>query len=133
MNKTKKILILGGGQAAAYAAKEIRLIDKNSDITIISDEKYLPYEKPPLSKDYVLDKVTFDDLLFFSENFYKENKIKFKGSTKITKVDFDNKKISCSLNTYQYDRLLIATGCSNRHLKINGEIILPEENIIYLV
>ena len=36
MNKTKKILILGGGQAAAYAAKEIRLIDKNSDVTIIS-------------------------------------------------------------------------------------------------
>ncbi|MDC1006651.1 FAD-dependent oxidoreductase [Candidatus Pelagibacter sp.] len=132
MNKIKKILILGGGQAAAYAAKEIRLIDKSSDVTIISDEKYLPYEKPPLSKDYVLDKVAFDDLLFFSENFYKENNIKFKGSTKITEIDFDNKKISCSLNTYHYDRLLIATGCSNRHLKINGEIILPEENIIYL-
>ena len=132
MNKTKKILILGGGQAAAYAAKEIRLIDKNSDVTIISDEKYLPYEKPPLSKDYILDKVTFDDLLFFSENFYKENNIKFKGSTKITKVDFDNKKITSSLNTYEYDRLLITTGCSNRHLKINGEIVLPEENIIYL-
>ena len=132
MDKIKKILILVGGQAAAYAAREIRLIDKSSDVTIISDEKYLPYEKPPLSKDYVLDKVAFDDLLFFSENFYKENNIKFKGSTKITKVDFDNKKISCSLNTYPYDRLLIATGCSNRHLKINGEIILPEENIIYL-
>jgi len=132
MNKTKKILILGGGQAAAYAAKEIRLIDKNSDVTIISDEKYLPYEKPPLSKDYILDKVTFDDLLFFSENFYKENNIRFKGSTKITKVDFDNKKIISSLNTYEYDRLLITTGCSNRHLKINGEIVLPEENIIYL-
>ncbi|MDB4231689.1 FAD-dependent oxidoreductase [Candidatus Pelagibacter sp.] len=132
MNKIKKILILGGGQAAAYAAKEIRLIDKNSDVTIISDEKYLPYEKPPLSKDYVLDKVVFDDLLFFSKNFYKENNIKFIGDTKITEVDFDNKKISNSSNTYEYDRLLITTGCSNRHLKINNEIILPEENIIYL-
>ena len=132
MNKIKKILILGGGQAAAYAAKEIRLIDINSDVTIVSEEKYLPYEKPPLSKDYILDKVAFNDLLFFSENFYKENNIKFIGSTKITKIDFDNKKISSSLNTYAYDKLLITTGCSNRHLKINGEIILPEENIIYL-
>lgn len=132
MNKIKKILILGGGQAAAYAAKEIRLIDINSDVTIISEEKYLPYEKPPLSKDYILDKVAFNDLLFFSENFYKENNIKFIGNTKVTKVDFDNKKISSSLNTYEYDKLLITTGCSNRHLKINGEIILPEENIIYL-
>lgn len=132
MNKIKKILILGGGQAAAYAAKEIRSIDKNSIITIVSEEKYLPYEKPPLSKDYILDKVVFKDLLFFSESFYKENNINFIGSIKITKVDFDNKIISSSLNTYEYDKLLITTGCSNRHLKINGEIILPEENIIYL-
>ena len=53
MNKTKKILILGGGQAAAYAAKEIRSIDNGSDVTIISEEKHLPYERPPLSKDYI--------------------------------------------------------------------------------
>ena len=132
MNKTKKILILGGGQAAAYASKEIRSIDTNSDVTIISEEKYLPYERPPLSKDYILEKVTFNDLLFFPENFYLENNINFIGSTKITKVDFDNKRISSSLNSYEYDRLLIATGSSNRHLVVNGQTILPQENIIYL-
>tara|TARA_B100000497_G_C7672919_1_gene406198 strand:- start:561 stop:1793 length:1233 start_codon:yes stop_codon:yes gene_type:complete len=132
MNKTKKILILGGGQAAAYASKEIRSIDSDSDITIISEEKYFPYERPPLSKDYILDKVTFNNLLFFPKNFYVENNIKFIGSTKITKVDFDNKKISSSLNSYEYDQLLIATGSSNRHLVINGQTILPQENIIYL-
>ena len=132
MNKTKKILILGGGQAAAYASKEIRSIDTNSDVTIISEEKYLPYERPPLSKDYILDKVTFNNLLFFPENFYLENNINFIGSTKITKVDFDNKRISSSLNSYEYDRLLIATGSSNRHLVVNGQTILPQENIIYL-
>mgnify|MGYP005626948221 FL=1 len=132
MNKISKILILGGGQAAAYAAKEIRSIDIKSDLTIISEEKYLPYERPPLSKDYILDKVTFDDLLFFPENFYKENKINFIGSTQINKVDFDNKKISSSLKNYDYDKLLIATGSTNRHLVISGKTILPEENIIYL-
>jgi 3-phenylpropionate/trans-cinnamate dioxygenase ferredoxin reductase subunit len=132
MNKTKKILIIGGGQAAAYASKEIRSIDTSSDVTIISEEKYLPYERPPLSKDYILEKVTFNDLLFFPENFYLENNIKFIGSTKITEVDFDNKKISSSLNSYNYDQLLIATGSSNRHLVINGQTILPKENIIYL-
>ena len=132
MNKTKKILILGGGQAAAYAAKEIRSIDNGSEVTIISEEKYFPYERPPLSKDYILEKVVFNDILFFQENFYLENNIKFLGNTKINKVDFDNKNISSSLNTYEYDQLLIATGSSNRHLVINGQTILPEENIIYL-
>ena len=132
MNKTKKILILGGGQAAAFASKEIRSIDTGSDVTVISEEKYLPYERPPLSKDYILEKVAFNDLLFFPENFYLENNINFIGSTKITKVDFDNKTISSSLNSYEYDQLLIATGSSNRHLVINGQTILPKENIIYL-
>ena len=132
MNKTKKILILGGGQAAAFASKEIRSIDTGSDVTIISEEKYLPYERPPLSKDYILEKVAFNDLLFFPENFYLENNINFIGSTKITKVNFDNKTISSSLNSYEYDQLLIATGSSNRHLVINGQTILPKENIIYL-
>ena len=132
MNKIKKILILGGGQAAAYASKEIRSIDTGSLVTIISDEKYLPYERPPLSKDFILDKVAFNHLLFFPENFYKENNINFIGSTQINKVDFDNKKISSSLKNYDYDKLLIATGSSNRHLVTNGKTILPEENIIYL-
>ena len=132
MSKTKQIYIIGGGQTAAYAAKEIRSIDSHSDLTIISEEKYLPYEKPPLSKDFLLDKINFENLLFFPENFYKENRINFISNTKIIEVDFDNKKIKSIKKNYQYDKLLIATGSSNRHLNINGDIILPEENIIYL-
>ena len=132
MSKTKQIYIIGGGQTAAYAAKEIRSIDSHSDLTIISEEKYFPYEKPPLSKDFLLDKINFENLLFFPENFYKENRINFISNTKIIEVDFDNKKIKSIKKNYQYDELLIATGSSNRHLNINGDIILPEENIIYL-
>ena len=132
MSKTKKIYIIGGGQTAAYAAKEIRSIDSHSDLTIISEEKYLPYEKPPLSKDFLLDKINFENLLFFPENFYKENRINFISNTKIMEVDFDNNKIKSIKKNYQYDKLLIATGSSNRHLKINGDTILPDENIIYL-
>ena len=101
-------------------------------MTIISEEKYLPYEKPPLSKDFLLDKINFENLLFFPENFYKENRINFISNTKIIEVDFDNKTIKSIKKNYQYDKLLIATGSSNRHLNINGDIILPEENIIYL-
>jgi len=132
MSKTKQIYIIGGGQTAAYAAKEIRSIDSHSDLTIISEEKYFPYEKPPLSKDFLLDKINFENLLFFPENFYKENRINFISNTKIIEVDFDNKKIKSVKKNYQYDKLLIATGSSNRHLNINGDIILPDENIIYL-
>lgn len=130
--KKKQIIILGGGQTAAYAAKQIRSVDISSDITIITDEKYLPYERPPLSKNYIINKVSFNDLLFFSEDFYNQNNIDIITNTSITEVDFDNKKIF-SLNKYfKYDKLLIATGSSNRYLKIFDKTILPDNNIIYL-
>ena len=64
MDKTKQIYIIGGGQTAAYAAKEIRSIDSHSDLTIISEEKYFPYEKPPLSKDFLLDKINYYDYFY---------------------------------------------------------------------
>ena len=56
MNQKKHIVILGGGQTAAYAAQEIRKIDNSSKLTIISEENHLPYERPPLSKDLILIK-----------------------------------------------------------------------------
>ena len=48
----KNIVILGGGQSASYAATEIRKYNSSANISIISDEKYLPYERPPLKLKY---------------------------------------------------------------------------------
>jgi len=126
------IIILGGGQTAAYASKEIRKIDTYSKLTIISEEKYLPYERPPLSKDCLLGKMNFDQCLFFPESFYLENKIEFINNTKIIDINFEDKKLFSSKNFYSYSKLLIATGSTNRNLIVDEEEILPDENLIYL-
>ena len=133
MNKIKHIIILGGGQSAAYAAKEIRAIDTTSDLTIISDEASLPYERPPLSKDFLLNKLLVNQFLFFPESFYIENNINFIFNTTIKKIDFNNKRlISIDKVCFTYDKLLIATGSSNRKLNLNKKDIMPSENLIYL-
>ena len=90
----KHIIILGGGQTGAYAAKEIRKIDTKSKLTIISEEKNLPYERPPLSKDFLLEKISFEKCLFFASEFYKENNINVITNERITKVDFKNKYLT---------------------------------------
>tara|TARA_B110001454_G_scaffold212107_1_gene228524 strand:+ start:149 stop:1390 length:1242 start_codon:yes stop_codon:yes gene_type:complete len=126
------IIILGGGQTAAYASKEIRKIDTSSKLTIISEEKYLPYERPPLSKDCLLGKMNFDQCLFFPESFYLENKIEFINNTKIIDINFEDKKLFSSKNFYSYNKLLIATGSTNKNLIVDEEEILPDENLIYL-
>jgi 3-phenylpropionate/trans-cinnamate dioxygenase ferredoxin reductase subunit len=129
----KHIIILGGGQSAAYAAKEIREVDTQSQITIISEEKNLPYERPPLSKDFLLEKLNLKEFLFFSNEFYKEKNINIKTSEKIIKVNFENKTlISSTNNNFTYDQLLIATGSSNRKLNIENLDQNIENEIIYL-
>ena len=129
MNSSKKILILGGGQAAVYAASEFRQHDKDSIVTIFSEENYLPYERPPLSKDFLVNKKQEEDLLFFSKNFFEEQDINYINK-KISKVDLKRKLVFTSDNVNNsYDKLLITTGSINRQLSINNEI---DNKIFYL-
>ena len=129
MNSLKKILILGGGQAAVYAASEFRKHDKDSIVTIFSEENYLPYERPPLSKDFLINKKQEEDLLFFSKNFFEEQDINYINK-KISKVDLKRKLVFTSDNVNNsYDKLLITTGSINRQLSINNEI---DNKIFYL-
>ena len=122
MNLNKKIVILGGGQSAAYAAKEIRINDNKADITIISEEKVLAYERPPLSKDYITDKKKLEDFTFFNSEFYSKNNIEYIKNTKIINLDFQNKILfSQENNQFTYDKLLIATGSVNRNIDLNIE------------
>ena len=129
----KHIIILGAGQSAVYAAKEIREADSISQITIIGEEKSLPYERPPLSKDYILEKLELEQFLFFPSKFYKENNIKLITEEKIVKVDFDKKTLTSSKNNnFTYDQLLIATGSKNRQLNIENLDKKIQNEIIYL-
>ena len=129
MTLVNKILILGAGQSAVYAASEIRKHDTDSIIKIFNEENNLPYERPPLSKDFLLNEKKEDEFLFFSKDFYEEKRIELINS-KIISVDFKNKLVFTNDNLkYSYDKLLIATGSINRQLKFD-EVI--DSNILYL-
>ena len=125
----KKILILGGGQSALYAAREIRRNDEEASITILGEEKQLPYERPPLSKDYLLNKKNEEDLVFNNSKVLDDKKI-FYINTNIEKVDFNTKTlVSNNEKKYSYDILLIATGSENNKLKLDNNL---EDEIYYL-
>ena len=129
MNSLKKILIIGSGQAAIYAASEFRKYDKDSTVTIFGNENYHPYERPPLSKEFLMNKKKEDEFLFFSKNFFDDQNVSFINKT-IDSVDFKNKcLISFDNDKYFYDKLLITTGSTNRKIEIDNEI---DNDIYYL-
>jgi len=112
------IIILGGGQAGIYAAREIRQNDSESNIKILGEENLLPYERPPLSKDFLLNKKNEEDLYFHSDEVLKNENIDFE-NVSINKVDFENKKLfTKSDDVYFYDSLLISTGSENKKLSL---------------
>ncbi len=128
---TNKIAILGGGQTAVYAAKEIREHDQSSIITIYSEENKMPYERPPLSKSYLKGEKKFDDIIFFPSDFFIEKKINIKINSKINLIDFEKKEMQSENNEkYYYDKLLLANGAVNR--KINIKELENDKEIIYL-
>ena len=86
------IIILGGGQAGIYAAREIRQNDSKSNIKILGEENLLPYERPPLSKDFLLDKKKEEDLYFHSSDVLKNENIEFE----ISLYDKDGKSAQLS-------------------------------------
>ena len=129
MNTLNKISILGSGQAAIYAASEIRKYDKDSEISIFGNESYHPYERPPLSKEFLMGKKKEEEFLFFSKNFFADQNIHYINK-EINGVDFINKSlISFDNKKYFFDKLLITTGSTNRRIAIDEEI---DNEIYYL-
>ena len=129
MNTLNKILILGCGQAAIYAASEIRKYDKDSEISIFGNENYHPYERPPLSKEFLMGKKKEEEFLFFSKNFFADQNIHYINK-EINGVDFINKSLISFYNKkYFFDKLLITTGSTNRRIAIDEEI---DNEIYYL-
>ena len=123
------IIILGGGQAGIYAAREIRQNDSKSNIKILGEENLLPYERPPLSKDFLLDKKKAEDLYFHSSDVLKNENIDFE-NVSISKVDFENKKLFAKNDdVYSYDSLLISTGSENKKLTLDNNL---KNDIYYL-
>lgn len=105
-----RYLIIGNGIAGVEAAINIRKIDKEGDITIITKSENLFYFRPRLI-DYLANKVTFKEIIAKQKDFYEEKRIKNVFNTKVTGIRPETKNVIDSSGiTFKYDKLLLATG-----------------------
>jgi NADPH-dependent 2,4-dienoyl-CoA reductase/sulfur reductase-like enzyme len=117
-----RFIILGGGMVAGYAAKQ--LVEsglKAGELTIISADTSVPYERPPLSKGFLAGKDTEDAIRINSENFYREHGIEIKLSCEVSSVNSSRKRIV--LNSGEElgcEKLIMATGARPRTLNVPG-------------
>ncbi|MCT4558342.1 MAG: NAD(P)/FAD-dependent oxidoreductase [Pelagimonas sp.] len=119
-----KTVVVGAGQAAASLVARLRGKGYEGTITLIGDEPSPPYQRPPLSKAYLLGDMALERLFLRPETFYGENGIDLRVSTTVTGIDRENRRVLTAQTAHDYDNLVLCTGSVPRHLpaSIGGDL-----------
>jgi len=117
-------IIIGAGQAGSAAAAKLRNLGYEGDITLIGAESAPPYQRPPLSKKYMLGEMELERLYLRPLDFYQTNNITLRLGTKVDAIDTTTKSITVGDETLVYDNLILTTGSWPRRLpaKIGGDL-----------
>ncbi len=112
-----KLVIVGAGPAGFRAAETLRAGAPDAEVVLVGDEPHPPYQRPPLSKAYLTDRLAPTALLLQPESFYREQRIALKLGTAATRIDRAAKRVELADGArLAYDKLLIATGCRARRM-----------------
>lgn len=115
------ILIVGAGHAGAACAIALRQGKFEGRILVVGAEPELPYERPPLSKEYLAGDKPFERILIRPEAFWAERDITFARGAAITSVDATAHSVTTSLgDTIRYKQMVWATGGAPRQLSCGG-------------
>ena len=112
------IVIVGGGLAAGTVVTELREGGYDGPLAVYTDEAHPPYERPPLSKDFLLDKGPLDAALVHPEDWYAEHRVDLHTSTPVTAIDPAHHQLTAAGATSSYSTLVLATGSRARHLPL---------------
>ena len=130
MTNDQTHIIVGASLAGAKAAETLRAEGFDGHVVLVGTEDKRPYERPPLSKDYLRGEVGREKVYVHDESFYSEHDIELRLGT--TAVDVNTSSSEVTLDDgerLRYDRLLLATGSEPRRLAIPGGEL---DGVLYL-
>jgi 3-phenylpropionate/trans-cinnamate dioxygenase ferredoxin reductase component len=114
-------VIVGGGLAGAKAAEVLRSEGFEGRIVLLGEESEVPYERPPLSKDYLRGESPRENARVHPEGFYADHDIELRTGTVVTGVDPAGREVELADGErIRYARLLLATGARPRRLEVPG-------------
>lgn len=141
MDKECRYLIIGSGIAGYYCLIELLLIDPDSKIIMVTSDRNLPYDRPPLSKEYLFGRISRDKV-FFNEQKFKRQNVELMLGREIVSIDPERKLAflghegiwsndtnkwnwespsSVVCDRIHFDKALIATGLRPRKIGVEGE------------
>ncbi|MFT4150324.1 MAG: FAD-dependent oxidoreductase [Paracoccaceae bacterium] len=118
------VVIVGAGQAGAALAAKLRALKFDGQITMIGEEPAPPYQRPPLSKAYLLGEMEEERLWLRSPDFWAESNVALKLGTPVTAIDTAARTVTVGAEVIAYDELALTTGSAPRRLPaaIGGDL-----------
>jgi NADPH-dependent 2,4-dienoyl-CoA reductase/sulfur reductase-like enzyme len=113
-------VIVGGGLAGAKAAETLRNTGFDGEVVLFGSEPERPYERPPLSKGYLLGKEDRDKAFVHSAEWYPEHDVDLRTGVTVAMIDPAAHLVTFGGGTVGYDKLLLTTGASARRIDIPG-------------
>ena len=118
------IIIIGAGQAGSSLAIKLKTLGYAGTVTLIGDEPVAPYQRPPLSKKYLLGEMTLDRLYLRPPEFYAKQGIDLRINTAVDAINIAEKTIQIGSKSLGYEQLALTTGSKPRLLpsRIGGKL-----------
>jgi 3-phenylpropionate/trans-cinnamate dioxygenase ferredoxin reductase subunit len=124
------VAIVGAGLAGATAAQTLRDEGFDGQVVLLGEEPHRPYERPPLSKEYLQGKSPLDKVFVHPEGWYAEHEVDLRLGVTATALDLQARRLLTSEgDVVRYDSLLIATGSTPRRLTLPGSDL---DGVLYL-
>jgi len=121
MASSTTFVIIGGGLAGAKAVEALRVNDFDGQIILFADETQLPYERPPLSKEYLAGKKSLADFTVHDSQWYDDHHIEVRLDSPVSALNVDAHTVGLADGTeVSYEKLLLATGSASRRPPIPG-------------
>ncbi|MEE9255352.1 MAG: FAD-dependent oxidoreductase [Pseudomonadales bacterium] len=125
-----RYIVVGAGHAGGFAVAALKQGGFEGEIILFGDEPHLPYQRPPLSKQYLVGDWTRERVYLRKPQFYEQSEIRLELGTPVAAIDCDNRKIITAADgEFEYDELLLTLGSRPRILPLPGSDL---EGVHYL-
>src|ERR1019366_504078 len=130
MTDKRRFIIVGASLAGAKAAETLRQEGFEGEVMLLGDEPVRPYERPPLSKDYLQGKSEVEKVFVHEEAYYDDHDIELRLSCPVQAIEPQLREVVLATGKrLSFDALLLATGAVPRRLSVPGTGL---EGVLYL-
>ena len=124
------LVVVGAGQAGASLCAKLRQSGFEGKLSLIGNEKYPPYQRPPLSKKYLLGEINLERLYIKPQKFYTDYNINLILGSSISNINTSQKIVYYDNGSLKFDHLVLTTGSTPRQLP--KDIVRGLKNIFYV-